>query len=830
MRRLGWIIGTAAILLTALMLAPRTSYQPGRLMAAHAQLEGQCASCHRAWHGPVSQRCVVCHGDIADVNPHGSMDMSDEMTSVPPGRQLTLDENNYLVCLSCHREHQGRIVDISATAAFACTWCHHHPSIKAVDEHVAPVVKRPDPPANNFSEPFNHKLHKALIESHYPGRPGGFACDSCHIVNAVTPPQSDVMSFRWSSCAGAGCHIAPQDKYLQLPASIGIDPSTLPYSARVFHINAVFVHSAGHLASQCIICHASIPASAAPDDDASLSVTQCFTCHAHQSPLPSANPTTEALFETPSIGGTIEPINVTTAPKILMAAGSQTHNRTASQVRPIFPTKILRAAGSQTHSRTASQVRPISASVDVLIGWLAGNALAADASSTLSDDRVVACGDCHPFHHHGVVLANDFHAPAPKFPPDQPRNLYLTLYWPTITSGSRMHFVPVRISPWWLGVLGVFAASLGFLVLPRLVPSKAAAGEVMIEVAPQPAHEVPLIDDTFQTSVRHLYLIGEAAGTASINLAMRSGRQVIEAIAAELRQFRPAVEPDVYDVAIVGCGPAGLGATATAQALGLKYVTLEKMTPASTLRAYPRAKFVQATPIDIEEYGSFFLEGDNSREELIREWERIIARLKLTINDRQEIVDIVREADLFRVITARHNVFKARCVVLAIGVRGNPRHLNMPGDEPGRVHYMLIDADEYRGCEILVVGGGNAGAEVTQALADPRLGNRVIYSFRAPVLTSVSRENVEKIVELQRARRINLYPATALTAIRPGKVVLSPVKLASGAPATGPLLHEPVELTNELIFALIGAELPAGFLKKIGIRMGSKGRSALISS
>jgi thioredoxin reductase (NADPH) len=807
MRRLGWIIGSAAILLTALMLAPRTSYQPGRVMVAHAQLEGQCASCHRAWHGPVSQRCVTCHGDIADVNPHGSMDMSDELTAVPPSRQLMLDDSNYLVCLSCHSEHQGRIVDISATAAFACTWCHHHPSIKAVEEHVASVVKRPDPPANNFAEPFNHKLHKALIESHYPGRPGGFACDSCHIVKVVTPPQNDAMSFRWSSCAGAGCHIAPQDKFLQLPASIGTDPTTLPYSARVFHINAVFVHSAGHLASQCLTCHTGIPASVAPDDNASLSVAQCFTCHAHQSPPPSANRTTEALFVTPSIRATIEPISLTTAPK------------------------ILRVHGSQTHSRTASLMRPISATDRAFIGWLGdGNAVAAEVFSATSDDRVVACGDCHPFHHHGVVLANDFHVPAPKFPPDQARNLYLTLYWPTIASGSGLHFEPVRMSPWWLGTLGVFVASLGFLVLPMLVPSKAAAGEVMIEVAPQPAHEVPLIDDTFQTSVRHLYLIGEAAGTASINLAMRSGRQVIEAIAAELKQLRPTVQPDVYDVAIIGCGPAGLGATATAQALGLTYVTLEKMTPASTLRAYPRAKFVQATPIDIEEYGTFFLEGDNSREELIREWERIIAQLKLTINDRQEIVDIMREPDLFRVITARHDVFKARCVVLAIGVRGNPRHLNMPGDEPGRVHYMLIDADEFHGREILVVGGGNAGAEVAEALADPRLGNRVNYSFRAPVLTNVSRENVEKIVELQRARRINLYPATALTAIKPGKVVLSPVKLTSGAPTTGPLLHEPVELTNELIFALIGAELPAGFLKKIGIRMGSKGRSALIPS
>lgn len=787
MRRLGWIIGVTAILFTAVMLAPHTSYQPGQLMAAHAQLEGQCRSCHRAWHGPVSQRCVACHGDITDVNKHGAMDMSDELTAILPGRHLLLDENNYLVCLSCHSEHQGRVVDVSATAAFACTWCHHHSSIKAVDEHVAPIVQRPEQPANNFIQPFNHKQHQALIESHHPARPGGFACTSCHIVKAVTPripPQKDAMSFRWSSCAGSGCHITPQDKYLQLPASVGAKPATLPYSARVFHINAVFVHSRGHLASPCVTCHASIPASTAPDDDASLNVVQCFTCHAHQAPPAVANRTTEALFVSP-INGTIQ------------------------------------LAGRMPASSDANHA---------LAGWLAGGvALAADSPSAPRDKRVVACGQCHPFHYHGVVLANDFR-PAPKFPPNQRRRIYLTLYLPAMVSGGGLHFAPVRVSPWWLGTLGVLVASLGFLVLPMLVPSKAAAGEIMIEVAPQPAHEVPLIDDTFQTSVRHLYLIGEAAGTASINLAMRSGRQVIEAIAAELKQLRLPIQPDVYDVAIVGCGPAGLGATATAQVMGLKYVTLEKMTPASTLRAYPRAKFVQATPIDIEEYGTFFLEGDNSREELIREWERIIAQLKLTINDRQEIVDIVREPDLFRVVTARHDVFKARCVVLAIGVRGNPRHLNIPGDEPSRVHYMLIDADEYHERDLLVVGGGNAGAEVAQALAERRLRNRVTYSFRAPALSNVSRENVEKISELQRAHLITVYPATALTSIKPATVVLSPVKPASGAQPVGPLLAAPIEFANELVFALIGAELPAAFLKKIGVRMGSKGRSALISS
>jgi thioredoxin reductase len=309
---------------------------------------------------------------------------------------------------------------------------------------------------------------------------------------------------------------------------------------------------------------------------------------------------------------------------------------------------------------------------------------------------------------------------------------------------------------------------------------------------------------------------------------MRSGRQVIEAIAAELKRSRLPLDPGVYEVVIVGCGPAGLGATATARAAGLNYVTLEKMTPASTLRAYPRAKFVQATPIDIAEYGSFFLEGDNSREELIQEWERIIATLGLTINDREEVVEVTREGELLIVKTASGNAYKARTVVLAIGVRGNARHLNLPGEEPGRVFYTLIEPGEFQNRKIMVVGGGNAGTEVAQALAAAALGNQVSYSFRAPVLTNVTRENAEKISALQQAKLLTLYPSTALKEIKPGTVVLEPVK-NSGADSTASRVTPdgPIEVENDIIFAMIGAELPTAFLKKMGVKMGSKGRVGL---
>ncbi|MGH7917252.1 MAG: NAD(P)-binding domain-containing protein, partial [Candidatus Binataceae bacterium] len=706
MKRWLWIAsGLALAILVFVLLAPRRRYMPGPLLAAHAQLGTECSSCHAAWHGAQSQGCVDCHGDnFSQNNPHGGFDVTEQGQGLIAGKRLTVSAQGNLECLSCHTEHRGRVVDVKVAAAFACTWCHRHPSIKGVAEHEVPKMARNFFVHHLFIEPFNHYQHKRLIEAAGAARPGGFQCEGCHLVKPVAPGEPDQMSFKWSGCAGSGCHLSPQDKYLRMPASVGSSPITIAYLSllKIRHIKAVFNHSPGHLRQPCRECHFEIPASRNPDDADSLAIKQCFTCHTHQPPVQTR--TTAAAF-----AEVLTPIAWRRAPR---------------------------------------------------------------RSDPGADARVVACWQCHRLHDYGVVPLKDYSTPAPKFPPNHQRAIFI-VYLPH--AGAKypwLGFYPVPFGFWWLGLLALATAVFGAFVWMRYTPAEPATAESVAGVAPQRTHEVPLLDDTYQTSTRHLYVVGEAAGTASINLAMRSGRQVIEAIVSELKHLNAPVAPDIYDVAIVGCGPAGLGATATAKVSGLNYVTLEKMTPASTLRSYPRAKFVQATPIDIEEYGTFFLEGDNSRENLIKEWEKIIGRMGLLINDREEVVDVVRNQDYLVVKTARGHNFPARCVVLAIGVRGNPRRLGLAGETPERVHYSLIEPSEFKGRDILVIGGGNAGSEVAQALAAPALRNRVSYSFRAPVLGNVTRENAERISALQQSRQIQIHPATALKEIKPGKVVL----------------------------------------------------------
>jgi len=188
MGRRFWIatIGAVLTLVAAILLVPRSSYQPGSLLKAHAQLEGTCTSCHQPWRGPSNARCINCHGDISDSNKHSGVDATGD-SGLMPGRHLALTSLNNISCLSCHTEHQGRVVDIKVTAAFACQFCHQHPAINAVPEHSVEQMKRQFLVRHLYVKSFNHDEHRLLITSAYPPRPGGFNCQSCHSVEPIAP-------------------------------------------------------------------------------------------------------------------------------------------------------------------------------------------------------------------------------------------------------------------------------------------------------------------------------------------------------------------------------------------------------------------------------------------------------------------------------------------------------------------------------------------------------------------------------------------------------------------------------------------------------------------
>ncbi len=334
----------------------------------------------------------------------------------------------------------------------------------------------------------------------------------------------------------------------------------------------------------------------------------------------------------------------------------------------------------------------------------------------------------------------------------------------------------------------------------------------------------PLIKEDFETNLPGIYIAGELSGMGLIKTAINEGRLAIDSIRRRLEiqglwqppafghsgpeaaPADPPAEGAPYDVLIVGAGPAGLSASLAALQNGLRYLTLEQGEVAATIRNYPRHKFLMAEPVEMPLYGSLYV-GDGTKESLLSVWETILANTGVRIQTQERVVSIVRDGPVFFVTTGK-DTYQARHVVLALGKRGCPRKLSVPGEDLGKVSYRLIEADSYEGKEILVVGGGDSAVEAALALSKADR-NRVTLSYRGQSFSRVRERNQKLLRDAEAQGRIRVLRGSAVTGILAGSVRLE---------ADGELL----ELPNDYVFIMIGGETPEAFLQKIGIEIVEK--------
>jgi thioredoxin reductase (NADPH) len=319
--------------------------------------------------------------------------------------------------------------------------------------------------------------------------------------------------------------------------------------------------------------------------------------------------------------------------------------------------------------------------------------------------------------------------------------------------------------------------------------------------------EVPEVDADFQSNVPGVYIVGELGGRGLIKNAINEGRIAIEAVMRETQPgaHRDAAE-DVYDVAIVGSGPAGLSAGLEAHRAGLRYVILEQGTPADTIRKYPRHKLLLAEPISVPLYGDLWV-ADASKEDLIRVWEAVIANTGLVIRTDHRVEELVREGEIFRVRTSQGE-YRARRVVLAIGRRGTPRRLGAPGEELAKVVYDIVEMDAFAGRRVLVVGGGDSAVESALGLSNQK--DAVVHlAYRGREFSRVKERNRVKLDEATAAGRVKLLLETDVVRILEEEVVLS----VAGREMT---------LPNDNVIIRVGGEPPSSFLERAGVRIVQK--------
>ncbi|NTV03572.1 NAD(P)-binding domain-containing protein [bacterium] len=313
--------------------------------------------------------------------------------------------------------------------------------------------------------------------------------------------------------------------------------------------------------------------------------------------------------------------------------------------------------------------------------------------------------------------------------------------------------------------------------------------------------DIPVLSPELETSRPGIFVAGELGGFALVSNAVDQGRRAMESIAA--RGPFPAGDPR-WDAIVVGAGPGGLSAALTARKLGLRCLVLDQQAPGGTILQYPRRKLVLVQPVEIPLFGTLDRK-EYSKEDLLDIWLRLHAEHDLKIHTDERLLDVTGSPGDLTVHTTA-GAHRARHVVLALGRRGTPRRLGIPGEDAANVAYRLIDASLYRGSRVLVVGGGDSAAEAAVALAT-QPGTEVTLSYRKPRLLRIKKRNADRIEALIATGTVKFLGDSQPTAIRDGTVALDT--------ATGPAI-----LPNDFVFVFAGGDPPFPLLKKIGVVFG----------
>ncbi len=313
-----------------------------------------------------------------------------------------------------------------------------------------------------------------------------------------------------------------------------------------------------------------------------------------------------------------------------------------------------------------------------------------------------------------------------------------------------------------------------------------------------------------------LFLAGEVTAHALIKTAIEHGTAVAAEVAGRVETNGRAID-GVLDLCIVGAGPAGLACALESKRRGLSFVVLDQESgPGGTIAKYPRRKLVLMRPVELPIAGRLAAES-YSKEDLMAMWHRIAEEQELPLRYGQVFQKVDRAEDGTLVVRTATESFRARNVCLALGRRGTPRKLDVPGEELSKVAYGLTDAGSYRDRRILVVGGGDSAVEAAVGLAE-QPGNEVTLSYRKEAFFRLKTKNEQRLEHARRDRRLHVLFQSQVTSIRPDEVDL---QVGEGARL------ERTTLPNDDVFVLAGGIAPLELLERSGVSFDPKLRPAV---
>ncbi len=270
----------------------------------------------------------------------------------------------------------------------------------------------------------------------------------------------------------------------------------------------------------------------------------------------------------------------------------------------------------------------------------------------------------------------------------------------------------------------------------------------------------------------------------------------------------------MFDLIIIGAGPAGISAAYEAKQHGLSYVVIEKGLIGNTIYNYPVGLTVFSTinELEINEGELKPAREKPTREELLSYYVRFVLEHDLNIQTKETVLSVAAEeaaAGAFSVVTDKA-VYQAGNVLFAIGSMDYPRKLNVKGEDLPKVFDHFRETYPWVKKRALIVGGGNSAGEAALFLAQEG-ADTTLSIFRDQWENTDPKQGCIKYWVKQPLE--NELKEQCLKLFFLGKVVeirQDEVELESEN-------GDRVILPNDVVFVLIGSDADLTMLKNLGV-------------
>ncbi|TGM06320.1 FAD-binding protein, partial [Leptospira barantonii] len=172
--------------------------------------------------------------------------------------------------------------------------------------------------------------------------------------------------------------------------------------------------------------------------------------------------------------------------------------------------------------------------------------------------------------------------------------------------------------------------------------------------APEGAVEIyPEVSENYESSVPGIRVIGDLTGLPLLKFAVESGTKVVKEIERENGKRNSTDEKrdsSVYDVLIVGAGPAGVSAGIECKKLNYNFIILEANDPFHTVKSYPKAKPIFAEPEDLQTESEIAIQ-NGTKESLLKDLQDALTKWKLPIQTKTNVARVQKENFGFTIFT-----------------------------------------------------------------------------------------------------------------------------------------------------------------------------------